>query len=158
LPANRSRKAFSYAIEQLPEFEPSFLNRQIKFDDNPTPSTPPNLDLDLAIRRGHWKYLDHPGSGGNRYLANSPLAPDLRPEAAPDAPGQLYNLQNDTGETQIPHNPASPTTGQAFYYLPPNSQLPGSVWKSLQENIISFLVIASRGATTEAVFARLLRT
>jgi hypothetical protein len=42
--------------------------------------------------------------------------------------------------------------------LPPNSQLPGSVWKSLQENIISFLVIASRGATTEAVFARLLRT
>ncbi len=56
--------------------------------------------LDLAIRRGHWKYLDHPGSGGNRYLPNSPLAPYILPETAPDAPSQLYNLQKDPGETQ----------------------------------------------------------
>ncbi len=53
--------------------------------------------LALAIRRGPWKYLDHRGSGGNNY--NGPeLKPFVLPEAAPDAPGQLYNLENDPGE------------------------------------------------------------
>jgi len=54
----------------------------------------------LAIRQGDWKYLDHPGSGGNRYEPGSALAPFILPEDAPDAPGQLYNLANDPGETK----------------------------------------------------------
>ncbi len=54
--------------------------------------------LELAIRRGQWKYLDHKGSGGNNY--NRPmLKPFALPDTAPDAPGQLYNLKNDPGET-----------------------------------------------------------
>lgn len=52
----------------------------------------------LSIRRGNWKYLDHAGSGGNRY--DSPgLKPFAIPETAPDAPGQLYDLAADPGET-----------------------------------------------------------
>ena len=46
---------------------------------HPTHQTWP---LDLAIRRSHWNHLDHPGSGGNRYLPNFPLAPYILPEAA----------------------------------------------------------------------------
>ncbi|GIW95496.1 MAG: arylsulfatase [Pirellulaceae bacterium] len=54
----------------------------------------------LAIRRGPWKYLDHPGSGGNRY-ENNPLLQRYRiADTAPDAPGQLYNLELDPGETK----------------------------------------------------------
>jgi arylsulfatase A-like enzyme len=56
--------------------------------------------FDLAIRQGDWKYLDHQGSGGNRYDQRSPLAPFILPDDAPDAPGQLYNLANDPGETK----------------------------------------------------------
>ncbi len=52
----------------------------------------------LAIRRGDWKYLDHVGSGGNRYENNAALRPFMLPEAAPNAPGQLYNLTADPGE------------------------------------------------------------
>ena len=52
----------------------------------------------LSIRRGQWKYLDHPGSGGNRYDKGE-LKPFALPETAPDAPGQLYNLDTDPGET-----------------------------------------------------------
>jgi arylsulfatase A-like enzyme len=55
----------------------------------------------LAIRRGCWKYLDHPGSGGNRYDVDSlELKPFILPDAAPGAPGQLYNLEADPGETR----------------------------------------------------------
>lgn len=54
----------------------------------------------LSIRRGHWKYLDHTGSGGNRYDNNPELKPFMLPETAPGAPGQLYNLQADPGETK----------------------------------------------------------
>jgi arylsulfatase A len=51
----------------------------------------------LAIRRGHWKYLDHPGSGGNNYETN----PDLKKFHIPDAaPAQLYDLSADPGETK----------------------------------------------------------
>jgi arylsulfatase A-like enzyme len=57
------------------------------------------ISLALAIRRGNWKYLDHRGSGGNNYNR-----PHLRPYAIadtdPDAPGQLYDLENDPGETR----------------------------------------------------------
>ena len=55
--------------------------------------------MELAIRQGAWKYLDHRGSGGNRYEPTSALAPFILPETAPDAPGQLYDLSKDPGET-----------------------------------------------------------
>jgi len=52
----------------------------------------------LSIRRGHWKYIDHQGSGGNDYSK-----PELQPFALPDATGiaarQLYDLSADPGET-----------------------------------------------------------
>ncbi|HNQ90269.1 MAG TPA: sulfatase-like hydrolase/transferase [Verrucomicrobiota bacterium] len=54
----------------------------------------------LGIRRGDWKYLDHPGSGGNRYDQNPELKPFMLPDTAPGAPGQLYNLETDPGETR----------------------------------------------------------
>jgi len=56
------------------------------------------ISLDLAIREGPWKYLDHRGSGGNRY-DRGPLAAYALPEKAPEAPGQLYRLDRDPGET-----------------------------------------------------------
>ncbi len=52
----------------------------------------------LSIRRGNWKYLDHRGSGGNNY-ESAALKPFALPEAAPEAPGQLYDLARDPGET-----------------------------------------------------------
>lgn len=54
----------------------------------------------LSIRRGDWKYLDHPGSGGNNYEKDPALKAFLVPEAAPGAPGQLYDLATDPGETK----------------------------------------------------------
>jgi arylsulfatase A len=54
----------------------------------------------LSIRRGDWKYLDHTGSGGNRYENNPDLKPFLLPDSAPGAPGQLYNLSTDPRETK----------------------------------------------------------
>ena len=54
----------------------------------------------LSVRRGYWKYLDHPGSGGNRYDNNPELKPFILPDTAPGAPGQLYNLEADPGETR----------------------------------------------------------
>ena len=53
----------------------------------------------LAIRRGDWKYIDHAGSGGNRYENDAGLKPFIIPDTAPNAPGQLYNLATDPGET-----------------------------------------------------------
>lgn len=53
----------------------------------------------LAIRRGHWKYIDHPGSGGNRYDRDPALKPYGRPDTDPEAPAQLYDLSTDPGET-----------------------------------------------------------
>ncbi|MEI8382090.1 MAG: arylsulfatase [Planctomycetota bacterium] len=52
----------------------------------------------LSIRRGSWKYLAHAGSGGNRYDNNPGLKPFFLPDTAPDASGQLYNLETDPGE------------------------------------------------------------
>jgi len=51
------------------------------------------------LRRGDWKYLDHGGSGGNDY-SDGVLAPYALPELAPEAPGQLYDLSSDPGETR----------------------------------------------------------
>jgi len=51
----------------------------------------------LSIRRGPWKYLDHPGSGGNNY-ATGEMKPFALPDTAPDAKAQLYDLSADPGE------------------------------------------------------------
>ncbi len=56
------------------------------------------ISLALAIRRGPWKYLDHTGSGGNSYTQGE-LSRYALPDMAPEAPGQLYNLDIDPGET-----------------------------------------------------------
>lgn len=53
---------------------------------------------EFQLRVGNWKYLDHTGSGGNSYDKGN-LAKYALPEQAPDAPGQLYNLTTDPGET-----------------------------------------------------------
>jgi len=56
------------------------------------------IRLDLAIRKGKYKYLDHKGSGGNNY--NNPrLKPYALPDTCPECPGQLYDLKADPGET-----------------------------------------------------------
>ena len=52
----------------------------------------------LSIRRGAWKYISLRDSGGNNYTTPA-LKSFALPEAAPDAPGQLYNLETDPGET-----------------------------------------------------------
>ncbi len=57
----------------------------------------------LSIRRGAWKYLDHIGSGGNNY-ASGELKSFALPDTARDAPGQLYNLEADPGETTNLHS------------------------------------------------------
>lgn len=54
----------------------------------------------LSIRKGKWKYLDHTGSGGNAYDKDPSLKPYDLPETAPGAPGQLYDLEADPGETR----------------------------------------------------------
>lgn len=54
----------------------------------------------LAIRKGKWKYLAHKGSGGNNYAKHKMLKQYQLPELAPDAPGQLYDLEKDPGETK----------------------------------------------------------
>ena len=53
----------------------------------------------LAIRRGPWKYLAHKGSGGNNYERHAMLKDYRLPDRAPNAPGQLYHLATDPGET-----------------------------------------------------------
>ena len=52
---------------------------------------------EFQIRQGDWKYLDHKGSGGNNY--EDELERYILPEKEPDAPGQLYDLAKDPGET-----------------------------------------------------------
>ena len=53
----------------------------------------------LAIRNGDWKYLDHKGSGGNRY-DKEVLKPFVIDDGSGDAEAQLYNLKDDPGETK----------------------------------------------------------
>ena len=54
---------------------------------------------EFQIRAGKWKYLDHKGSGGNDYVKNKMMNKYHLPEKAPEAPGQLYDLEQDPGET-----------------------------------------------------------
>jgi arylsulfatase A len=58
------------------------------------------ISLALSIRSGRWKYLDHQGSGGNRYGKGTPLEEYTLPDTDPEAPGQLYDLETDPGETK----------------------------------------------------------
>jgi arylsulfatase A len=53
---------------------------------------------EFQIRQGDWKYLDHRGSGGNNY-AQGTMQKYALPETEPEAPGQLFNLATDPGET-----------------------------------------------------------
>jgi len=53
---------------------------------------------EFQIRQGNWKFLNHKGSGGNNYEEDF-MKKYAIPETASDAPGQLYNLANDPGET-----------------------------------------------------------
>ena len=53
---------------------------------------------EFQIRQGNWKYLDHKGSGGNDY-SKGILEKYALTESDPDAPGQLYDLATDPGET-----------------------------------------------------------
>ena len=55
--------------------------------------------LALSIREGQWKYLDHQGSGGNKYKAPRLKAYSLK-GSDPQVSGQLYNLTTDPGETK----------------------------------------------------------
>jgi arylsulfatase A len=77
---------------------PAMLGTQ----DEATPVRPHMLTQsfrgEFQVRQGNWKYLDHQGSGGNNYgkgfMKDYALA-----ESAPDAPGQLYDLGSDPGES-----------------------------------------------------------
>ncbi|MDC0283469.1 arylsulfatase [Akkermansiaceae bacterium] len=53
---------------------------------------------EFQIRKESWKYLDHKGSGGNGYEKGNLKKYSLK-EKEPEAPGQLYNLTTDPGET-----------------------------------------------------------
>jgi arylsulfatase A len=52
-----------------------------------------------SIRVGQWKYIDHKGSGGNDYHKWPGLDAYILSDTAPEAPGQLYDLTSDPGET-----------------------------------------------------------
>ncbi len=56
------------------------------------------LNNSLGIRQDDWVFLDHKGSGGNRYKGKAGLEKYIIEETAPDAPAQLYNLKTDPGE------------------------------------------------------------
>ena len=60
------------------------------------------ISLALSIRSDDWKYLDHKGSGGSNYNRGGEwgLKKYALAEKAPNAPGQLYNLKSDPGETE----------------------------------------------------------
>jgi len=56
----------------------------------------------MSIQVGQWKYMDYKGSGGNGYEGEPGewnLSQYKIPDTDPDAPGQLYNLADDPGET-----------------------------------------------------------
>jgi hypothetical protein len=60
------------------------------------------ISLAMSIRSGNWKYLDHKDSGGNDYdkAGEWGMKPYKLEDTDPDAPGQLYNLESDPGETE----------------------------------------------------------
>ncbi|MDA0812613.1 MAG: arylsulfatase, partial [Verrucomicrobia bacterium] len=60
------------------------------------------ISLALAIRKGPWKFLDHRGSGGNNY-ERPQLSPYAIDDGSGDLPGQLFQLEDDPGETRNVH-------------------------------------------------------
>ena len=60
------------------------------------------ISLEMSIRDGKWKYLDHKGSGGNNYNRGGSwgMKQYALKDTNPDAPGQLYDLEADPGETK----------------------------------------------------------
>ncbi len=60
------------------------------------------MSFAMSIRAGQWKYLDHQGSGGNNYDREGAwgMKQYALSDTDPDAPGQLYNLATDPGETE----------------------------------------------------------
>ncbi len=60
------------------------------------------ISFAMSIRDGNWKYLDHKGSGGSRYNGSGSwsMARYALEDTDPDAPGQLYDLTADPGETK----------------------------------------------------------
>lgn len=60
------------------------------------------ISFAMSIRDGKWKYLDHKGSGGNNYNWGGTwgMQQYALKDTDPDAPGQLYNLEADPGETK----------------------------------------------------------
>ncbi|MEN8680588.1 MAG: arylsulfatase [Akkermansiaceae bacterium] len=86
--------------------EDSFdLSPVLKGEKNEKPIRPYLLQqtfaMKLSIRQGDWKYIDHKGSGGNNYEKKNEwsMGQYAIPDTDPDAPGQLYNLKTDPGET-----------------------------------------------------------
>ncbi|HAD59135.1 MAG TPA: arylsulfatase [Planctomycetaceae bacterium] len=57
------------------------------------------ISLGLSIRTKRWKLLDHKGSGGNNYSRDNLKAYAIE-DTDSDAPGQLYDLKKDPGETR----------------------------------------------------------
>ena len=57
------------------------------------------ISLGLSIRTKRWKLLDHKGSGGNNYARDNLKAYAIE-DTDSDAPGQLYDLKKDLGETR----------------------------------------------------------
>lgn len=86
------------AAEDSRNILPALLGEKVSNDHYTLHQT---ISLALAIRKGKWKYLDHKGSGGNNYNRPGPwgMKAYALPNTAPDAPGQLYNLETDPGET-----------------------------------------------------------
>jgi arylsulfatase A len=87
------------AAEDSYNILPVLLGDQSEFQPIRPHTLHQTIRLALGIRKGPWKYLDHQGSGGNDYEKDRTLHPYVLPEKAPDAPGQLYNLDEDPGET-----------------------------------------------------------
>ena len=54
---------------------------------------------EFQVRQKNWKFLAHQGSGGNNY-SRGMMQKWALTEKAPQAPGQLYDLAQDPGETE----------------------------------------------------------
>jgi arylsulfatase A-like enzyme len=102
--------------------------------------------LALAIRQGTWKYLDHKGSGGNDYSKGG-LPPFALPDAAPGAPGQLYNLGRDPGETSNLYY-QNPEVVQELKALLEKSKAMGRSTPGPAQTNIPFMNPGKKGAPT----------